>query len=254
MLKITLIFLILTSASFAAFAQEGESKCFENDTLEGVNVVDLTISGEKVSGTFAVKNHLDPSSSKKYEFSGTLAGSRLKVQFYKNELPDVTPSVLKGLDWRLLKIAFGEEVLRIKVHGKNKDTNRYADYESCEPDYAVLKKKARAVRFARGKTSAIMPLSIKDTRERKVFSIYIRQGQSLDIDAGSCSIAVYQPDGTPYLFEEGGNMDGYKKTFTRTTIDEAGVEPIPQTGSYLVVLQKLSENSPVESVTFKITN
>jgi len=257
MMKITLTFLILTLASFAALGQQGESKCFLNESLQGDNSITFEVKGNKIAGTFAVENSGDSELSKSYEFTGTLVGNVLKVKFYKNELPNVAPSVLKSLTWTLLKIG-GEEVLRIKFHGKNYDTNKFADYdadfESCEPSYAALSKMAKPVQFAKGKSSATAPLSFKDTKERKVFSINIRKGQTLSIDAPSCSISVRLPNGERYQFVEWESEDGTKKDYGSATIDELLIEPIPQTGIYLVMLQKLSEDSPIKSVTFKITN
>lgn len=256
MAKITPAFLILTLPSFAAFAQEGKSQCFLNESLHGENSVTFEIKGKKIAGTFAVANNGDGELSKTYEFSGTLAGNVLKVEFYQNELPNVAPSVLKSLTWTLLKIG-GEEVLRIKFHGKNYDTNKFADYDadfkSCEPSYAGLLKMAKPVHFAKGKTSASPAISFTTKNDRQVFSINIRKGQTLDIDAPSCRISVRLPNGEHYQIVEWES--GSKKTYTNVTIDGLLVEPIPQTGTYLVVLQKISDDAqPAERATFKITN
>lgn len=258
MMKIILAFLILTSASLtAAFGQRGESKCFLNESLQGENSIAFEINGNKIAGTFAVETSGDSELSKTYEFTGTLAGNNLKVKFHQNELPNVAPSVLKSLDWTLVKIG-DEEVLRIKFHGKNYDTNRFADYfadfESCEPSYATLKKTAQAVQFAKGKTSTTAPISFKDTKERKVFSINIRRGQTLDIRAIGCKISVRLPNGERHQYVVWENEDGTEKDYGSSTIDELEIKPIPKAGIYLVVLSKMAEEAETDSVTFKITN
>ena len=254
-MKITLAFLILTLTSFAAFAQ-GESKCFQNDSLQGANVVNFTMNGNKVSGTFSVENSGDAESSKTYEFSGTLTGDVLKVQFAGNALPDVTPSEMKSLNWTFQKTA-DKEILRIKFYGKNYETNRYADYfadfDSCEPSYAALTKTAKAVQFTKGKSSATAPISFKNIAERKVFLVNIRKGQTLQLDAAGCKISVYLPNGKLYDFVEWESEDGNEKTFTSSMIDQITIKPIPQTGNYLIVLQKMAEEAQPGSVTFKIT-
>jgi len=255
-MKITLTFLILTLTSFAAFGQRGESKCFLNESLQGENSVTFETNGNEISGTFAVENSGDSELSKTYEFTGTRAGNVLKVKFYEDELPNVAPSVLKSLDWTLLKID-GEEVLRIKFHGKNYDTNKFADYdadfESCEPSYAALVKMAKPVRFAKGKTSASPLISFATTNARQVFSINLRKGQTLGIDAPSCRISVRLPNGERYQFVEWESDDGTKKDYGSTTIDGLSVEPILQTGIYLVVLQKIGKDAdPAQRATFKI--
>ena len=255
MMKITLTFLLLTFTN-VTFGQT-ESKCFQNQSLQGENSVSFVTNGNKISGTFAVENSGDSELSKTYEFTGTRAGNVLKVKFYKNELPNVAPSVLKSLTWTVLKIS-GEEVLRIKFHGKNYDTNKFADYdadfESCEPSYAALLKMAKPVQFAKGKYSASPLISFANTNNRQVFSINIRKGQTLDIDAVSCRISVYLPNGKHYQIVEWENQDGTEKTYTTQTIDKLEIKPIPQTGTYLVVLEKIGEDAQPERATFKITN
>ncbi len=99
-----------------------------------------------------------------------------------------------------------------------------------------------------------MPVSFKDMDERKVFSINIRKGQTLEIDAANCKISVYQPNGKIYDFVEWENEDDSEKTFISSTIDRMTVKPIPQTGNYLVVLRKNAESAQPESATLKITN
>lgn len=253
MAKITLIFLILTLASFAALAQE--RKCFQNESLQGRSVVSFTTIGQMLYGTYSVEISGDGEGAKTYEFEGNRRGKFLTVLFEQNVLPDVAPSYIKSVIWTLAKTG-EEEVLRITFYGKNYQTNKYADYiaefESCEPGFAALKKTAKAVQFAKGKSSATAPLSFKDTAERKVFSMNIRQGQTLEIDAASCKISVYLPSEKLYEFVEWEN--GGEKTFAGSTIDQMTIKPIPQTGSYLVVLQKMAEDARPESVTFKITN
>lgn len=259
MLKIALTFLLLTLANFAAFAERSEAKCFFNESLQGEKSITFEMNGNKIAGTFAVENSGDGGEqSKTYEFTGMLVGNALKVKFYGNELPDVAPSVMKSTNWTLLKIA-GEEVLRIKFHGKNYQTNQYVDYdadfESCEPSYAKLLKTAKPIQFAKGKTSASPPISFANTKDRQVFSINIRKGQTLEIDAASCRISVRLPNGKNYQIPEYENALGTEKTFANVTIDGLKIKPIPQTGVYLVVLQKIAEQAqPAARATFKITN
>jgi hypothetical protein len=255
-MKITLTFLILTLASYAAFAQ-AESKCFQNESLQGRSVVNFTTDGETLSGTYSVEVSGDGEGVKTYEFGGSRKGKFLTVLFEQNVLPDVAPSSIKSLVWTLVKTG-DEEVLQITFYGKNYETNKYANYiaefEPCEPSYAKLKKTAKAVQFAKGKSSANAPLSFNDTTERKVFSINVRQNQTLNIDAVGCKISVYLPTGKPYEFVEWENEDGSEKTHTTSMIDQVSVRPIPQTGNYLIVLQKMAEEAQPGSVTFKITN
>ena len=256
MWKITLTFLILTLASFTAISAQ-DRKCFRNESLQGKSVVEFGIVGQTLYGTYSVEISGDGEGAKSFEFEGYLKGKSLEVYFEENRLPDVAPSSIKSLVWRL-ETKGDEEVLHITFYGKNYETNKYADYiaefEPCEPGYAKLKKRAKAVQFAKGKSSATASLSFRDLDERKAFSINIRQGQTLDIKATGCKISVRLPNGKLYNFVEWENEDGSEKTFTNSLIDRTTIKPVPQTGIYLVVLQKMAEEAQPDSVTFKISN
>lgn len=187
-MKITLTFLILTLASYAAFAQ-GERKCFQNESLQGRSVVEFGTIGQMLYGTYSVEISGDGEGAKTFEFEGDRKGKFLTVHFEENALPaDVAPLHMRNVIWTLSKKG-DEEVLEITFYGKNYETNKYAHYiaefESCNPGYTKLKKTAKAVQFAKGKSSATAPLSFKDMKERRVFSINVRKGQTLMIDAVS---------------------------------------------------------------------
>ena len=115
-----------------------EELCFSAPFLQGDLTVRMKLEGAKVSGTFAVHNS-DASDAvdgiKTYEFTGTRAGNTLKVKFADGKLPDVAPSEMKSLEW---KLGAKEEVLRIKFRGKNYETGKQEDYvtefETCDPD------------------------------------------------------------------------------------------------------------------------
>lgn len=88
-----------------------------------------------MSGTLAVESS-DDAATKTYRFTGTRRGNVLTVAFAGNKRPDVSPSELKSLVWTLVRKGH-RELLRIKVFGKNYNTNKYEDsfayFEPCEP-------------------------------------------------------------------------------------------------------------------------
>lgn len=254
MLKITLTILILILANFAAFAQS-RSKCFQNESLQGKSIVNFrTEANGALYGTYSVEISGEEESAKTFEFGGNRRGKFLTVLFEQNVLPDVAPSYIKSVIWTLSKKG-GEEVLEITFYGKNYETNKYADYiaefEPCEAGYSTLKKTAKAIQFAGGKSSATVPLSFKNTTEQKVFSLNIQRGQTLSIDAAGSKISVYLPDGKLYEFVEWENGD--EKTFASSAIDRMTIKSLPQNGNYLVVLQKMADEAQPDSVIFKIT-
>jgi hypothetical protein len=135
MLKgITLAFLVCVGAASLANGQS-VSKCFRAEWLQGERSINLTLTGSKVSGTFIVSGGDEP--DKEYKFTGTRRGNTLTVAFADNKLPDVAPSELKGSVWMLVRRG-KQELLRIKVYGKNYNTNKYeksfAYFESCKSE------------------------------------------------------------------------------------------------------------------------
>ena len=133
MKTLTLFFLILAYAALCT--AQSNSKCFRAEWLQGERSVNLKINGNKVSGTFTVGSGDDPD-RKTYSFSGTRRGNLLTIAFAENKRPDVSPSELKSLVWTLVRRG-NQELLRIKVFGKNYNTNKYEDslayFEPCEP-------------------------------------------------------------------------------------------------------------------------
>ena len=257
-----LISLVLGACS--AVNAQSVSKCFRADWLQGARVVNLTIQGSKVTGTFTVAG--DGSDSTRpdatYKFSGTLKGNALTVAFAGNKLPDVAPSEMKSLVWTLVKSG-NQESLRIKFTDKNYETNRYedrfADFASCAAaGYAGLAKTAQKVRFAKGENSSSIELKSRTEfqamRSPATFTISVARSQSLEIRADGCAIEVYLPDKKLYRFVEWENESKTEKTYASSQIDRLIIAPLPQTGTYLVVLRKPSENMRPETVTFKATN
>jgi len=256
-MKFTLTILVLTLASFAASAQS-QARCFQNESLQGRSVVNFaTDKAGALTGTYSVEITGESQSTKTYEFGGNRRGKFLTVLFEQNVLPDVAPSYIKSVIWAIEKKG-NKEVLEITFYGKKYETNKYADYLAefvpCSPGTQAADQTAKPVRFAKGKTSASVPLSFTNTNERKVFSINIRQGQSLDIIAGGCKLSIYLPSGKLYEFVEWENEDGTEKTHAPATIDRVMIDAVPQTGNYLVILQKMTDDTQPDLVMFKIKN
>jgi len=238
------------------------SKCFRAEWLQGERVVNLTINGSEVTGTFTVRGGDDETRrDATYKFRGKLLGNSLRVAFADNRMPDVAPSEMKSLIWTLAKSG-DKESLRIQFSGKNYGTNKYevrsADFESCAAGYAILAKSARRVQFARGANSVSIGLASRTEfqamRSPATFLINAAKSQSLEIKADGCTIEVYLPDKKLYEYVEWENEDKSEKTFASSQIDRMLIEALPLTGTYLIVLRKPIENMRPETVTFKATN
>lgn len=133
-MKFPLLVLFILTCSVIGAAQN-QSKCFRSDWLQGERLVNIKFDGDKVTGTFAVGSSDDPD-RKTYAFTGTRRGNLLTIAFADNRRPDVSPSELKGLVWALVRKG-RRELLRIKIYGKNYNSNKYEDsfayFEPCEP-------------------------------------------------------------------------------------------------------------------------
>jgi hypothetical protein len=265
MKKVSMAYLLCIFLAACSIASaQSVSKCFRADWLQGERTVKMEIQGSKVTGTFSVSNGggEQASDGTDYKFSGTLKGNTLNVAFARNKLPDVSPSEMKSLVWTLVK-AGDQESLRIKVRGKNYNTNLYedsfADFESCDAlDYAAFAKTAQTVRFAKGARSASFNLTARKEFQAMAapatFLISVAKSQSLEIRADGCTIEVYLPNKKPYEFVEWENESKTERTYASSQIDTMLIESLPQTGAYLIVLRKPTENMQPEKVTFKATN
>jgi hypothetical protein len=231
---------ILPGAGSSANAQ-GVSKCFRADWLQGERVVNFRVNGSKVTGTFVVGSGGDTPSDATYEFTGTLKGDTLTVEFADDKLPDVSPSEMKSLVWSLVRSG-GTESLRIKFSGKNYETNKYevsfADFKPCGESYEALAKGAERVRFARGANSASFPLVFKTKDERKTFLLNMKAGQRIEVEAAGCTISFYYPD---------------KREGAEPSLDGFSPDRLTQSGDYLFVLSPAPSPGKY-SVKFKVIN
>jgi hypothetical protein len=237
---------ILLGAGSLANAQS-VSKCFRADWLQGERTIRLTINGSHVTGTFSVVNGEDDGGLRHaatYEFSGTLKGNTLTVSFAGNQLPDVAPSEMKSLIWRLVKSG-GKESLRIQFRGKNYKTNRYevgiTRFESCggaENGYITHASSAKRVQFESGANSASFTVSFAIQEERKSFLLKMKAGQQIAVEAPGCGIAFYYPD----------KSEGAEPAF-----DTWSSDALTQSGDYLFVIRPGGELGAC-TVNFKVTN
>ncbi len=196
-------------------------KCFVNAGLEDKHIVYLTIDGTQVKGEFIIEKGYGAATT--YNFNGTNLNNNLSINFANAKIPyQLPPKAKKGV-WLLKKV--GEvETLSIKIYGKNYETNKYsayfATYESCEPSYETLAKKAQRISFANGATSATVNVTLTDEADKKSFWLKLGKGQKFYIEAPGCAIAIYYPDKTP-------DSEG--------AIDTWGDDSLPQGGDYLLV-------------------
>jgi hypothetical protein len=261
--------LCILLGSYTSANGQTVTKCFRADWLQGERVVEFTLKGNKASGTFIVRGDTIANTGI-YNFSGTLDGNTLTVAFAGNHLPDVSPSEMKSLVWKLSKRG-GKESLRIKFSGKNYQTNKYeesfADFESCAvasnnpapsdagSGYAALTKSARTVRFARGASSASFRLDSLarpgEANATATFLLNAARSQRLEIQADGCRIEVYLPNRKLYEYVEWEGAG--EKTYASSQMDRMTIKALPATGNYLIVLHKLTEDSRPETLTVTVT-
>lgn len=223
---IILTILILSVATFVS--AQSSQKCFINSGLEDKHIVYLTIDGANVTGEFTVEKGYESATT--YNFSGTNLNNNLSINFANGKSPyQLPPKAKKGV-WAVKKVG-DVESLSIKIYGKNYDTNKYstyfATYDSCEPSYETLAKKAKRVTFAKGATAATVTANLLDKSDRNSFLINLAKGQKVAVEAIGCGVSFYYPNKT--LYEEG------------TAIDMWGSESLSQSGDYLFVISMAGE-------------
>jgi hypothetical protein len=227
MRKSIILAALILSAAICVSAQPSK-KCFVNEGLKDKHTVFLTIDGTKVTGEFAVEKDYETATN--YNFTGKNSANTLSINFADNKYPyQLPPKAKKGV-WLIKKVG-DEEVLSIKIYGKNYDTdkfsNYFADYRSCEPSYETLLKKAKRITFAKGATSATVTANLINKSDRSSFLINLAKGQKLSVEAIGCGISFFYPDKTPY--EEG------------TAIDMWGSNLLTQTGDFLFSISTAGE-------------
>src|ERR1044072_4394728 len=138
---------------------QAQEKCFQSEWLQQSHHITFKINGTSLTGRFIVSRDGEDTA---YDFTGTAKANILTVKFAGGKIPDISPSEIRGAVWTIAPKGT-EEILRIKVYGKNYTTNKYevssADYKSCTPSYPGLTAAAKPVAFTKGSTSAKMNLS-----------------------------------------------------------------------------------------------
>jgi len=121
---------ILFCLCFAVVSASAQKDyCFQNDGLKVRQTVTLTITGNKIEGTFESGSYDENTSAETFDFTGTKTGNRLIIKF-AGKAPYELPPGTKRIVWTL-----GTKTLRISTYGKNYNTRKYstyvASYEKC---------------------------------------------------------------------------------------------------------------------------
>lgn len=250
MKKLSVTYLICIVLGPAAFANgQSVSKCFEADRkeMDDRQSIELTITGNKVSGSFSVEPPDGVSgSTESFGFSGTrTSGNILNVKF-----TDKTPEQLSALGTRFvwtLAPSAGRELLRIKFYNGQR-LNASIDYFDC---HSMQAKRATRVQFAKGASAAQIPNPIQSSATQSFFLLNVRKGQYVGVVAFGCTMEIYFPNGDVYAFIESAGTE----RDTTVNLDALGTDvPVPQSGDVLVRLTKAGESSNPDRATFFVTN
>ncbi len=214
---------------FGVGGLSAQDKCFENNGLKDSHSIEMSINGKSVTGSFGIAIEYDEDRIKRYDFTGTIAGSVISVIF-SDKTPVEFPSSPDIKRWTLIRSASGEK-LRVTLYGKNYNTNKWgsytADYTACKDPYDEAASTARRISFAKGTSSWTADVRFAIKGEKKSYKLGLRAGQQLSVSAPGCGISFFYPDKTPY--EEG------------TAIDTWGSDKLPQSGDYLFVISPAGE-------------
>lgn len=252
-MKNLILTLVITLSTFT-FVSARADKCFQSGWLQQHHSITFSVKGTAVTGTFSVTRDDEKTD---YQFTGTKNGSTITVRFAGGKVPDVAPSEMRNFVWTLAAKP-DREVLRIKVYGKNYDTNKYAtntaEYDPCPTlSMAPATGEVRPVVFAKGQTSSKINISFSNDDHEMSYSVSARKGQVLFVEAYGCSITVRMPDGKDYYYLE--NPGDAKSGKNATALDVQSINSLPQTGTYIIKL-KNAGGDPKRSrdVRFEITN
>ena len=106
--------------------------CFENKGLKDQHRVSLTITGNKVEGTFESSGYDPGTSAETFDFTGRMTGTTLRIRF-GDKPPYQVPTGTRQIVWIL-----ANSRLRIPTYGKNYQTRKYsaytATYTKCKKD------------------------------------------------------------------------------------------------------------------------
>ena len=122
---------ILFCLCFAVVSASAQKEyCFQNDGLKVQQIVSLTITGNKIEGTFESGSYDEGTSAETFEFTGRKTGNLLTIKFAGKPPYESAPGT-KRIVWTL-----GAKVLKIPTFGKNYNTGKYstyvAIYEKCK--------------------------------------------------------------------------------------------------------------------------
>ena len=125
----TLLFCLIFGA---ATASAQKKYCFQNDGLKLQQKVSLTVTGNKIEGTFESGGYETANSAETFDFTGLKNGNFLTVKFAGKPPYETAPGATRII-WTLRA---GE--LKIPTYGKNYNTNKYsaytASFEKCKND------------------------------------------------------------------------------------------------------------------------
>jgi hypothetical protein len=250
MKKLSVTYLLCLMLGTASFVNgQSVSKCFEADRkeMDDRQSIELTITGNKVSGSFSVEPLDGVSGSREsFGFSGTrTSGNILNVKF-----TDKTPEQLSALGTRFvwtLAASAGRELLRIKFYNGQR-LNASIDYFDC---YSMLANHAERVRFAKGASRTQIQNPIKAPAAQAFFLLNVRKGQYVGVVAFGCTVEIYFPNGDVYAFIESAGTE----RDTTVNLDALGTDlPVPLSGDVLIRLTKAGESSNPDRATFFVTN
>ena len=85
----------------------------------------MTITGNKIEGTFESGGYDETTSMETFDFTGTKAGNLLTIKFNAGKPPYEVARGTKKIVWTL-----GAKTLKVPIYGKNYDTNKYSTYSA----------------------------------------------------------------------------------------------------------------------------
>ena len=154
------------STTSQAIAQT-DMPCYVNKGLRDEERIEFTRNGAAISGEWLIDREYDAGKRERHGFTGTQQGNRISITF-SGGVPDSMPPKQTQHTLTVLPAA-----LQVERYGRNHVTGAWGIYTAmylpCAANTGAPARTPQRVHFARGASSATLPIVFYGQAERKSF-------------------------------------------------------------------------------------
>lgn len=211
-------FIATLSSTSQAIAQT-DMPCYVNKGLRDEERIEFIRNGAAISGEWLIDRDYDTGKRERHPFTGMQQGNRISITFSGGAPDSMPPKQTQHT------LTVQPTALLVERYGRNHVTGAWgiytATYLPCAANTGSHTRTPQRVHFARGASSATLPVEFTAQSERKSFVLNLGKGQQVTVDAPGCAITVYTPD---------------RKRQDDTVIDRLTLPALPSSGDYIFVV------------------